>query len=125
MASDNPCPCKSRSGSSPRRAWCCAQCRRSAGTQGRSARGAPLPNRRLPAHPESACAKERRTLASPVEANLSWKLWYVKYDMPFEILVGDDASTDQTPTSIEAIGGRVKLVRGQNKRGFLETCNRT
>lgn len=43
----------------------------------------------------------------------------------FEILVGDDASTDATPTLIARIGGRVKLVRHDVNMGFLLNCNET
>lgn len=41
----------------------------------------------------------------------------------FEILVGDDASTDRTAEAVGAIGGRVRLVRHAANLGFLGNCN--
>jgi len=42
----------------------------------------------------------------------------------FEILVGDDRSTDTTQAAIGAIGGNVRLVRHATNLGFLRNCNR-
>ncbi|MDR7035672.1 GT2 family glycosyltransferase/glycosyltransferase involved in cell wall biosynthesis [Methylobacterium sp. BE186] len=41
----------------------------------------------------------------------------------FEILIGDDASTDATPEVFAGLGGRVRLVRREENVGFLRTCN--
>lgn len=43
----------------------------------------------------------------------------------FEILVGDDASTDGTGAALAAIGGRVIHVRQDSNRGFIGNCNAT
>lgn len=41
----------------------------------------------------------------------------------FEILIGDDASTDATPDVFGASDGRVRLIRHGTNLGFLENCN--
>ncbi|MGQ2989690.1 MAG: glycosyltransferase [Brevundimonas sp.] len=41
----------------------------------------------------------------------------------FEILVGDDRSSDRTPEAIAAIGGLVRNVRHPKNLGFLGNCN--
>ena len=43
----------------------------------------------------------------------------------YEILVGDDGSTDATPAVIGAIGGPVRHVPHAVNRGFLDNCNLT
>ncbi|MDP3898198.1 MAG: glycosyltransferase [Mesorhizobium sp.] len=44
---------------------------------------------------------------------------------PFEILVGDDCSTDSTAQTTGAIGGVVRHVRHARNLGFLHNCNET
>jgi GT2 family glycosyltransferase len=44
-----------------------------------------------------------------------------------EIIVIDDASTDETPTVLEAFAGldaRIKLLRNEQNMGFIRSCNR-
>lgn len=41
----------------------------------------------------------------------------------YEILIGDDASTDDTPGLFGMLGGRVRLIRHEANLGFLENCN--
>ncbi len=41
----------------------------------------------------------------------------------FEIIVGDDGSSDSTPRAVRAIGGSVRLVRHDRNLGFLHNCN--
>jgi len=41
----------------------------------------------------------------------------------FEILVGDDASSDATLDLISSLGGCVRVIRHDHNRGFLENCN--
>jgi GT2 family glycosyltransferase len=43
----------------------------------------------------------------------------------FEVLVGDDASTDGTDAVLPAIGGRVRYLRHPENLGFLLNCNIT
>jgi hypothetical protein len=43
----------------------------------------------------------------------------------FEVLVGDDASTDATGDILDTIGGRVRHVRHPENLGFLLNCNLT
>ncbi|MCP1538095.1 glycosyltransferase [Methylorubrum extorquens] len=41
----------------------------------------------------------------------------------FEIIVGDDSSTDETYALIEALEGNVRIVRHTPNKGFLGNCN--
>jgi GT2 family glycosyltransferase/SAM-dependent methyltransferase/glycosyltransferase involved in cell wall biosynthesis len=43
----------------------------------------------------------------------------------YEILVGDDGSTDETPKVFAAAGGCIRLIRHEQNLGFLGNCNRT
>lgn len=44
-------------------------------------------------------------------------------DFRFEVLVGDDSSTDATQEALAGIGGRVRYVRHEKNLGFLQNCN--
>jgi GT2 family glycosyltransferase/ubiquinone/menaquinone biosynthesis C-methylase UbiE len=46
-------------------------------------------------------------------------------DTPFEVLIGDDASTDGTKDVLGAVGGVVRVVRSEEAQGFILNCNRT
>lgn len=41
----------------------------------------------------------------------------------FEILIGDDASTDATAATFSEMGGRIRHIRSDSNLGFLENCN--
>ena len=43
----------------------------------------------------------------------------------YEILIGDDGSTDATPRVFAATGGCIRLIRHEQNLGFLGNCNRT
>jgi O-antigen biosynthesis protein len=44
-------------------------------------------------------------------------------DIPYEVIVVDDASTDETRHLERLIGG-VRVIRNQENRGFIDACNR-
>jgi GT2 family glycosyltransferase len=73
----------------------------------------------------------RASVIIPVFNNLVFTLTCVasiledEVDYGFEILIGDDGSTDGTDTVFCDIGGCVKLVRHQKNYGFLGNCNAT
>jgi GT2 family glycosyltransferase len=41
----------------------------------------------------------------------------------YEILIGNDASTDETQATFEAVGGIVRCITHENNQGFLGNCN--
>jgi GT2 family glycosyltransferase/ubiquinone/menaquinone biosynthesis C-methylase UbiE len=43
----------------------------------------------------------------------------------YEVLIGDDGSTDGTPEVFATAGGCVRLIRHEENLGFLRNCNRT
>ena len=43
-------------------------------------------------------------------------------EIPYEVIVADDASSDETPERLQAIRG-VRVVRNATNRGFLRNCN--
>lgn len=43
-------------------------------------------------------------------------------EMPYEVIVGDDCSTDETKNILDHIGG-IRVVRNGENLGFLRTCN--
>lgn len=41
----------------------------------------------------------------------------------FELIMVDNASSDETPELLQALAGDVKIIRNQENRGFVEACN--
>lgn len=41
----------------------------------------------------------------------------------YELLIGNDASTDETRETFEAVGGVVRCITHESNRGFLDNCN--
>jgi GT2 family glycosyltransferase len=78
------------------------------------------------AHPEAAVDV---SIVVPVFNSLVYTLTCLRslFEMEtryrFEVLIGDDASTDATGSVISAIGGRVRHIRHQENLGFLLNCN--
>jgi GT2 family glycosyltransferase/SAM-dependent methyltransferase len=69
------------------------------------------------------------TIIIPVHNNLVFTLACITSVMEdesrhsIEILVGDDASTDETPSVVGRLGPSVRLVRHPRNLGFLRNCN--
>lgn len=50
-------------------------------------------------------------------------LYAIGAKIPFEVIVVDDASTDETPSALRALPYPVRLVRHDQNRGFAISCN--
>lgn len=76
-------------------------------------------------------AEVRASIIVPVFDNLVYTLTCIASVLehgarvPFEIIVGDDRSSDDTFAVLSSLGGCVRVVRHETNLGFLPNCNRT
>lgn len=76
-------------------------------------------------------AEVRASIIIPVFNNLVYTLTCIASILehgarvPFEIIVGDDQSSDETFAVLTSIGGCLRIVRHATNLGFLHNCNRT
>lgn len=76
-------------------------------------------------------AEVRASIIIPVFDNLVYTLTCIASILehgarvPFEIIVGDDQSSDETFAVLTSIGGCLRVVRHATNLGFLHNCNRT